>query len=78
MPVYVQGDSKLAPPIPDSDKNCLLKTKYVFIKYNLFEYYLEKFIIFNRLFMSVKSVISNSDDCPVFINITHIVSSRKS
>ena len=44
MPVYVQGDSKLAPPIPDPDKNCLLKTKYVFIKYNLFEYYLEKFI----------------------------------
>ena len=37
----VQGDPKLAPPLPGQGKKCSMKTKDSIFKYILFKYYLE-------------------------------------
>ena len=37
----IQGDPKLAPPLPGQDKKCSMKTKDSIFKYILFKYYLE-------------------------------------
>ena len=57
LPIQIQGDPKLAPPLPGQDYKCSMKTEDSIFKYSLFEYYLEKFVIFNRLFMSERGIL---------------------
>ena len=41
----IQGDPKLVPPIPGRNEMCILKTDNGTFKYNLFDTYLENFVM---------------------------------
>ena len=43
----------LYPPLPGQDEKSSEKTEYGIFKYNLFRYYLEIFVHYNTLFMSL-------------------------
>ena len=60
MEDYIQGDPKLAPPLPGQDKKCSMKTEHSIFKYYLFKYYLEKFMTCNKFFMSERGNLENS------------------
>ena len=79
----IQGDPKLVPPLPGQDKKCSMKTEHSIFKYNLFKYYLEKFMTCNKFFMSERGNLENSifliltdfNDFGILSNVNLIVSS---